>query len=113
MGEANHSRGGGPSGTAVGAAEEAGAARGAAVGAARGRNLGWTTGAGRGATSGSNPGGTSEAGWQGATVPAVVNRAEVHHPVLDRGRGRVERHGAEGVGQRLLVPACAKSGVPS
>jgi hypothetical protein len=25
----------------------------------------------------------------------------------------VERHGAEGVGQRLLVPACAESGVPS
>jgi hypothetical protein len=25
----------------------------------------------------------------------------------------VERHGAEGVGQRLLVPACVKPGVPS
>jgi hypothetical protein len=25
----------------------------------------------------------------------------------------VERHGAEGVGQRLLVPACAEPGVPS
>jgi hypothetical protein len=74
MGEANHSRGGRPSGTAVGAAEEAGAVRGTAVGAARGRNPGWTAGAGRGATSGSNPGGTSGAGWQGAIVPAVVSR---------------------------------------
>jgi hypothetical protein len=25
----------------------------------------------------------------------------------------MERHGAEGVGQRLLIPACAESGVPS
>jgi hypothetical protein len=74
IGEASHSRGGGPSGTAVGAAEEAGAARGAALGAARGRNSGGTAGAGRGATSGSNPGGTSGAGWQGVTIPAVVSR---------------------------------------
>jgi hypothetical protein len=57
-----------------GAAIEAGAERGAVVGAARGRNPGGTAGAGRGATSGSNPGGTSKAGWQGATVPAVVSR---------------------------------------
>jgi hypothetical protein len=35
IGEAGHSQGGGPSGTAVGAAEEARAARGAAVGGAR------------------------------------------------------------------------------
>jgi hypothetical protein len=42
-----------------------------------------------------------------------VHRVGVRHPVLDRGRGRVERHGAEGVGQRLLVPACAEPGVPS
>jgi hypothetical protein len=84
MGEASHSRGGGPSGNAVGVAEEvgaargatveAGAARGATVDAARGRNPGRTVGAARGATSGSNPGGTSRAGWQGATVPAVVSR---------------------------------------
>jgi hypothetical protein len=74
MGEANHSWGGRPSETAVGAAEEAGAARGTAVGAARGRNPGWTARAGRGATSGSNLGGTFEAGWQGATIPAVVSQ---------------------------------------
>jgi hypothetical protein len=37
-----------------------------------------------------------------------VRRVGIHHPVLDRGRGRVKRHGAEGVGQRLLVPACAE-----
>jgi hypothetical protein len=65
MGKASHSQGGEPSGTVVGAAEEAGAARaatvevraarGVAVGAAQGRNLGQTAGAGRGATSGSNP----------------------------------------------------------
>jgi hypothetical protein len=42
-----------------------------------------------------------------------VRRAEVRHPVLDQGRGRVERHGAERVGQRLLVPACTEVGVPS
>jgi hypothetical protein len=42
-----------------------------------------------------------------------VRHTGVRHPVLDRGRGRVERHGAEGVGQRLLVPACTESGVPS
>jgi hypothetical protein len=72
IGEADHSRGGGPSGTAVGAAEEAGATRGAAVGAAQGP--GGTARAGRGATSGLSPGGTSEAGWQGVTVPAVVSR---------------------------------------
>jgi hypothetical protein len=71
---ASHSRGGGPSGTAIGAAEEAGATRGIAIGAARGGNPGGIAGAGRGATSGSNPGGTSGAGWQGATVPAVVSR---------------------------------------
>jgi hypothetical protein len=41
-----------------------------------------------------------------------VRRAGVRHPVLDRGRGRLERHGVEGVGQRLLVPTCAESGVP-
>jgi hypothetical protein len=29
----------------------------------------------------------------------VVRRAGVRHPVLHQGRGRVERHGAEGVGQ--------------
>jgi hypothetical protein len=74
MGEVSHSRGGGPSGTAVGAAEEVGATCGVAVGATRGRNPGRTVGAGRGATSGSNPGGTSGAGWQGSTVPAVVSR---------------------------------------
>jgi hypothetical protein len=84
MGDASHSRGGGPSGTAVGAAEEAGATRGAAVeagatrgaavGAARGRNFRRTVGAGRGATSGSNLRGTSGASWQGATIPAVVSR---------------------------------------
>jgi hypothetical protein len=83
MGEASHSRGGGPSGTTISAAEEAGAtrgvavearaARGTAVGAAWGRNPGRTAGAGRGATSGTNPGGTSEASWQGATVHAVVS----------------------------------------
>jgi hypothetical protein len=83
MGEASHSRGGGPSETAVDAAEEAGAtcgttvevgaARGAAVGAARGKNPGRTVGAGRGATSGSNPKGTSGAGWQGATIPAMLD----------------------------------------
>jgi hypothetical protein len=39
-----------------------------------GRNPGRTAGAGRGATSGSNHRGTSEAGWQGATVLAVVSR---------------------------------------
>jgi hypothetical protein len=33
-----------------------------------------TVRAGRGATSGSNLGGTSGAGWQGATIPAVVSR---------------------------------------
>jgi hypothetical protein len=71
--EASNSRGGGPSETAVGAVEEAGAARGTAVGAARGRNPDGTAGAGRGDTSGSNPGGISGAGWQGATVPAVVS----------------------------------------
>jgi hypothetical protein len=43
----------------------------------------------------------------------VVRRVGVCHPILDRGRRRVERHGAEGVGQRLLVPACAELGVPS
>jgi hypothetical protein len=55
MGEASHSRGGGPSETAVGAAEEVEVARGAAVGAARGRNHRRTVEAIRGATSGSNP----------------------------------------------------------
>jgi hypothetical protein len=74
IGEAGHSRGGGSSGTTVGAAEEAGATRGAAVGAARGKNPGGTAGAGRGATSGSNLGGTSGADWQGATVSTVVSR---------------------------------------
>jgi hypothetical protein len=74
IGEAIHSRGGGPSGTAVGAAEEARATRGTAVGAARGRNPGGTTGVGRRATSGSNPRGTIGVGWQGATVPAVVSQ---------------------------------------
>jgi hypothetical protein len=43
----------------------------------------------------------------------VLRHAGVHHPVLDRGRGQVERHGVEGVGQRLLVSACAEPGVPS
>jgi hypothetical protein len=91
MGEASHSRGGGPSGTAVGAVEAAGAARGttvevraargSAVGAAQGRNPGRTVGAGRGATSGSNSGGTSGAGWQGATVPAVVSRVSTMETV--------------------------------
>jgi hypothetical protein len=42
-----------------------------------------------------------------------VCRTGVRNPVLDRGTGRVERHGAEGVGQRLLVPACAEPGVPA
>jgi hypothetical protein len=42
-----------------------------------------------------------------------VRCARVRHPVLDRGRGRVEHHDAEGVGQRLLVPACAEPGVPA
>jgi hypothetical protein len=57
-----------------GAAVEARATHGAAVGAARDRNPGGTVRAGRGATSGSSPGGTSGAGWQGATLPAVVSR---------------------------------------
>jgi hypothetical protein len=84
MGKASHSRGDGPSDTVVSAAEKVGAARGtiveaeaahgSAVDAAWGRNPGWTTGARRRATSGSNLGGTSGAGWQGATVPAVVSR---------------------------------------
>jgi hypothetical protein len=74
MGEASHSRGGGPSGTAVSAAEEVGAARGAAIGATQGRNPGQIAGVGRGAIGDSNPGGTSGAGWQGATVPEVVSR---------------------------------------
>jgi hypothetical protein len=42
-----------------------------------------------------------------------VRHPEVRHPVLDRGRRRVERHGAERVGQRLLVPADTEPGVPS
>jgi hypothetical protein len=42
-----------------------------------------------------------------------VRRVGVRHPVLERGRGQVERHGDEGVGQRLPVPARAKLGVPS
>jgi hypothetical protein len=69
-------RGAGPSGTAVGAVEEAETAHGAVVeaGATRGRNLGGTVRAERGAASGSNPGGTFGAGWQGATVPAMVSR---------------------------------------
>jgi hypothetical protein len=74
MGEASHSRGGGPSETTVGAAEEVRAARGAAVGATRGRNPRQTVEAVRGATSGSNPEETFGAGWQGATVPAVVSQ---------------------------------------
>jgi hypothetical protein len=41
-----------------------------------------------------------------------MRRAGVRHSVLDRDRGRVERHGIEGVLQRLLVPACAETGVP-
>jgi hypothetical protein len=67
IGEAGHSWGGRSTGTTVGAAEEARAARGVAVevraahgavvGAAWGRNPGGTAGAGRGATCGSNPGG--------------------------------------------------------
>jgi hypothetical protein len=51
IGEAGHSQGGGPSGTTVGAAEEAGAARGAAVDASWGRNPRGTAGAGREAIS--------------------------------------------------------------
>jgi hypothetical protein len=43
----------------------------------------------------------------------VVRRTGVRHPVLDRGRRRVERHGAERVGQQLLVSASAEPGVPS
>jgi hypothetical protein len=43
----------------------------------------------------------------------VVRRVGVRHLVLDRGRGRVERHGAEGVGQRLLVSTYAEPGVPA
>jgi hypothetical protein len=43
----------------------------------------------------------------------VVRRTGVRHPVLDRGRRQVEHHGAEGVGQRLLVPANVELGVPS
>jgi hypothetical protein len=74
IGEADHSRGGGLSRTAVSAAEEVGAARGATVGAAQGKNPGGTIRAGRGATSGSNPEGTSGADWQGAIVPVVVSR---------------------------------------
>jgi hypothetical protein len=42
-----------------------------------------------------------------------VHHAKVRHLVLDRGRRRVERHGAERVGQRLLVAAGAEPGVPS
>jgi hypothetical protein len=42
-----------------------------------------------------------------------VRRAEIRHPVLDRGRRWVERYGAEGVGQRLLIPAGDEPGVPS
>jgi hypothetical protein len=46
--------------------------------------------------------------WSG-----VVRRTEIRHLVLDRGRRWVERHGAERVGQQLLVPAGVESGVPS
>jgi hypothetical protein len=42
-----------------------------------------------------------------------VRRTGVHHPVLNGGRGRVECHGVEGVGQRLLIPTCTEPGVPS
>jgi hypothetical protein len=42
-----------------------------------------------------------------------VRRAGVRHPVLDRGRRRVECHGAERVGRRLLIPASVEPGVPS
>jgi hypothetical protein len=43
----------------------------------------------------------------------MVRHTGVRHLVLDRGRGRVEHHGAERVGQQLLVPTCAEAGVPS
>jgi hypothetical protein len=39
-----------------------------------------------------------------------VQRAGVCYPVLDRGRRWLERHGAEGVRERLLVPARAIPG---
>jgi hypothetical protein len=42
-----------------------------------------------------------------------VCRVGVRHPVLDRDRRRVERHGAKRVGQRLLVTDGAEPGVPS
>jgi hypothetical protein len=42
-----------------------------------------------------------------------MRRVRVRHLVLDEGRRRVEHHGAERVGQRLLIPAGAESGVPS
>jgi hypothetical protein len=41
-----------------------------------------------------------------------VRRAGVRYSVLDRDRGRVERHGIEGVLQRLLLLACVETGVP-
>jgi hypothetical protein len=47
------------------------------------------------------------------TDGVVWCRTGVGHPILDRSRRRVERHGAEGVGQRLLVLACASPGVPA
>jgi hypothetical protein len=40
----------------------------------------------------------------------VVQRAGVCYPVLDRGKRWLERHGAEGVRERLLVPARAIPG---
>jgi hypothetical protein len=42
-----------------------------------------------------------------------VRRARVCDPVLDRGRRRLRRHGPEGVGEQLLVPACAIPGCPA
>jgi hypothetical protein len=42
----------------------------------------------------------------------MVCYTRVSHPVLDRSQRRVESHGVEGVGQRLLVPIGADLGVP-
>jgi hypothetical protein len=42
-----------------------------------------------------------------------VRHVGVRHLVLDRGRWWVERHGAEGISQRLLVLAYVEPGVPS
>jgi hypothetical protein len=45
------------------------------------------------------------------TDGVVMHHARVSHPFLDQSRRWVERHGAEGVGQRLLVLAHATLGV--